>query len=104
LILLVGSEAATLAQVPFISTWNTPIGPASSSLPTELRSVPAATPDPDRFANSRSSRWCRFRCGSCLSSHNLYLENWHYVGLPETRWRGCSAWLGLRRFRHLRRC
>src|SRR5262245_14175760 len=88
LIVLVASEIATLAQVPFISTWNTPIGWTGFILFAD-----------GMVFHARGSSWIRtapreFAFLTLVSIplwlvfefYNLYLENWHYVGLPETQW------------------
>jgi hypothetical protein len=88
LIVLVGSEAATLAQVPVISTWNTPIGWCgfivfADGVVFRARRNSWIRTAPREFAFLALvsiSLWLVFEF------YNLYLENWHYVGLPETRW------------------
>jgi hypothetical protein len=88
LLLLVGTESATLAGIPPFPTWNTPIGWTGFILFADgivyharrqswLRSAPREF----AFLGLASiPLWLVFEF------FNLYIDNWHYVGLPENWW------------------
>ena len=88
LLLMIVSEAATLAKIEPFWSWNTPIAWTGFIL----------------FADSvvfraRGQSWMRSAprelAGLAIASiplwlvfelYNLYIDNWHYVGLPENFW------------------
>ncbi len=96
LALLLGSEIATLAGVQPFPTWNTPIGWTGFIVFADgvvfrarghswLRSAPGELAF---MALASIPLWLVFEF------FNLYLDNWHYSGLPENRWLrlGGYAW------------
>jgi hypothetical protein len=88
LLILVGTEAATLAGIPPFPTWNTPIGWTGFILfadgivyRTRRRSWIRSAPREFAFLALVSiPLWLVFEF------FNLYIENWYYVGLPENWW------------------
>src|SRR5262245_49276919 len=88
LLLLAGTESATLAGIPPFPTWNTPIGWTGFILFADgivfrarrqswLRSAPREFAF---LALASIPLWLVFEF------FNLYIANWHYVGLPENWW------------------
>ena len=88
LIVLLASEAATLASLPLVPTWNTPIAWSgfivfADGIVFRARGHSWIRSAPREFvflALVSIPLWLVFEF------YNLYLENWHYVGLPEVRW------------------
>jgi hypothetical protein len=88
LLLMIVSEAATLAQIEPFWSWNTPIAWTGFILFADavvfrargqswMRSAPAELAG---LAIASIPLWLVFEL------YNLYIDNWHYVGLPEQFW------------------
>lgn len=87
LIVMVASEAATLARVEPFYSWNTPIAWTgfivfADSLVYQMRGRSWIRSSPSEFAFLALASiplWLIFEF------YNLYIDNWYYVGLPENR-------------------
>lgn len=87
LLILLGSEAATVAAIPPFPTWNTPIGWTGFIVLADgivyrarRRSWLRSAPREFAFlAFASIPLWLVFE------SFNVVLDNWYYVGLPENR-------------------
>jgi hypothetical protein len=88
LLLMIVSEAATLAKIEPFWSWNTPIAWTGFILFADavvfrargqswMRSAPAELAG---LAIASIPLWLIFEL------YNLYIDNWHYVGLPEPFW------------------
>jgi hypothetical protein len=87
LIVMVASETATLARIEPFYSWNTPIAWTgfivfADSLVYQARGRSWIRSSPSEFAFLALTSiplWLIFEF------YNLYIDNWHYVGLPENR-------------------
>jgi hypothetical protein len=85
LAIMIGSEAATLANVPPFPSWNTPICWTgfilfADSLVYQARGESWLRSSPREFvllSLASIPLWLVFEF------YNLFIQNWHYVGLPE---------------------
>ena len=85
LVVMIGSEAATLARIEPFYSWNTPICWTGFILFADGIVWRARG---DSWLRSAPREFCFLACLSIplwlvFEFYNLFIDNWHYVGLPE---------------------
>ena len=91
---MIVSEAATLARIEPFWSWNTPIAWTGFILFADGDRLAGAAPTRGsgrRRASSSFWRSLSIPLWIVFEFYNLFIENWHYVGLPENPGCGTSA-------------